>query len=487
MRDTTGWSMRRAFNSIQPAPTITSTLMKSPVREESHADRSMRIVAQGLARAFLAADVGAAELRERGTRALGRKWPWLGGLVRSLQSDFGDGLQAQNHDEIVQAILAFVPFRAAFESADRPPEVKGHFPFHEAMRSPPRGLEYISLPMLDTPGDLARWLGVSLTELDWFSDIAGWGGGSPSEPLRHYRYQWLDKTTGGVRLLEIPKPRLRDIQRRILREILDLVPAHAAAHGSVARRSTVTNALVHAGKSMVVRLDLADFFSSISGARVFALFETLGYPPKTARYLTGLATHCAPRALVRSVPHDESASPEARRGRKAWALRFTTRHLPQGAPTSAALANLCAYRLDLRLAGAAKASQAIYTRYVDDLFFSSQVAAPDRARRFAQMAYTIILEEGFAPNARKTQIMSHARAQYVTGLVVNEHPNVPRRDYDRLKAVLTNCIRRGIASENHEAHPDFRSHLAGRVSYVQQANPARGAKLRALLDAIQWN
>jgi RNA-directed DNA polymerase len=461
--------------------------MKSLGTEESHTDRSMRKVAQALARAFLAGDTSAARLRARGTRALGSKWPWLSGLVRSLLNDFGETLQPQYHDEIVLAILAFAPFRAAFESVAPHPEVRGHFPFHETMKAPSRGLDHISLPPLDTPGDLAGWLRISPTELDWFADIAGWGGRSPAEPLRHYRYQWLKKTNGGVRLLEIPKPRLRAIQRRILREILDLVPVHAAAHGCVPLHSTLTNAAVHAGNSMVVRLDLTDFFTSISGARVLALFQTLGYPRETARYLTGLVTHCVPWAVVNSVPIVENATLEAQRGRKAWARRFTQKHLPQGAPTSAALANLCAYRLDLRLAGAAKASNANYTRYVDDLFFSSQVAGSDRARRFAQMAYTIILEEGFVPNVRKTLIMSHARAQYVTGLVVNEHPNVPRRDYDRLKAVLTNCIRHGIDSQNREARPDFWAHLVGRVSYIQRASPVRGAKLRALLNAIQRN
>jgi RNA-directed DNA polymerase len=461
--------------------------MKISGIEESHTDRSMRKVAQALARAILAGDTSAAKLRARGTRALGSKWPWLHGLVRSLLNDFGKSLQPHDHDEIVSAILAFVPFRAAFESTAAHPEVKGHFPFHETMRAPPHGLEHISLPSLDTPGDLAEWLGVSLTELDWFADIAGWGGGSPAEPLRHYRYQWLKKTNGGVRLLEIPKPRLRAIQRKILREILDLVPAHAAAHGCVPLHSISTNAAVHAGNSMVVRLDLSDFFTSISGTRVLALFQALGYPCETARHLTGLVTHCAPWAVVNSVPCVENATSEAQRRRKAWARRLTQKHLPQGAPTSAALANLGAYRLDLRLAGAAKASHANYTRYVDDLFFSTQVVGSDRARRFAQMAYTIILEEGFVPNTRKTLIMSHARAQYVTGLVVNEHPNVPRRDYDRLKAVLTNCVRHGIDSQNREARPNFWAHLVGRVSYVQQANPARGAKLRALLNAIQRN
>ncbi len=424
----------------------------------------------------------------RGERARSAaNWPWLTRLVHTLVTDFGDALQPKNHDEIVEAILAFAPFRAAFALNERRPEVKGYFPFHDAMGMPPPALRNIALPPLDTPGDLARWLGLSSAELDWFADVAGWGSASTSEQLRHYRYQWLQKKTGGVRLLEIPKARLRAIQRRILREILDRVPTHTAAHGCVARRSTVTNAIVHAGNSMVVRLDLADFFAGITGAHARSLFRTVGYPPQTARYLAGLTTHCTPRRVAKAVPLEENASPAGRREQKAWAIRFTGRHLPQGAPTSAALANLCAYRLDLRLAGAAEASRASYTRYVDDLFFSSGIGSVARARRFAQMVYSIIIEEGFVPNARKTRVMSHARAQYVTGLVVNEHPNIPRREYDRLKAVLTNCIRRGVASENRDSHPDFRAHLLGRVSYVQRVNPARGTKLQALFDAIEWD
>ena len=453
---------------------------------DEYADHSMLKVADALSRAFLAGEPSATEFRARGERALGRKWPWLSRLVRTLVDDFGDALQPRHHDEIVEAILAFPSFRAAFESDEGHPEIRGYFPFHNVMGLPPRALGNISVPALDTPGDLAEWLALAPTELDWFADVAGWGNRSATERLRHYRYRWLKKKGGGVRLLEIPKARLRAIQRKILREILDSVPAHEAAHGCVARRSAVTNAVVHAGSGLVMRLDLSDFFGSVSATRVHALFRTLGYPLQTARYLTGLTTHCTPPPVVRSVPISESTLLEQRLERKAWARRFAGRHLPQGAPTSAALANLCAYRLDLRLAGAAQTSQMTYTRYVDDLFFSAGTLPRDRARRFAQMAYNIIVEEGFEPNVRKTRLMPHARAQFVTGLVVNAHPNLPRREYDVLKAVLTNCVRCGVASENRDAHHDFRAHILGRISYVSCVNPARGAKLRVLFDAIRW-
>jgi hypothetical protein len=454
---------------------------------ERHAEERMRKVARALVRAFLAGEATVPELRSRGVRALGRKWPWLNRLAREVSMDFGEVLHAADHDELVGTILRFTPFRNAFESVERPPEVRGYFPFSHTMEKAPPALEALGIPALDTPGDVARWLELSAAELDWFADTAGWGSSSRAEALRHYRYRWLPKANGGLRLVEMPKSRLRAIQRRILREILDRVPAHDAAHGCIPRRSTLTNATAHAGRRIVIRLDLRDFFAGIPASRVHALFRTLGYPAPTARTLAGLTTACAPNAVVKSVPMDECAGVDTRRERRAWAKRFTGRHLPQGAPTSPALANLCAYRLDLRLSGAAHACASSYTRYVDDLHFSTDVDSQSRARRLTQMVYTIILEEGFTPNLRKTRIMARARAQRVTGLVVNEHPNLSRRHYDRLKAVLTNCVRRGPESQNRDGFPNWRAHLLGRVAYLQQVNLARGERLRRLYDAISWN
>lgn len=65
--------------------------------------------------------------------------------------------------------------------------------------------------------------------------------------------------------------------------------------------------------------------------------------------------------------------------------------------------------------------------------------------------------------------------------------NVLRADFDRLKAVLTNCIRFGPDSQNREGHPNFRVQLEGRVAFVEMINPAKGKRLRAILERIQWS
>ncbi len=87
---------------------------------------------------------------------------------------------------------------------------------------------------------------------------------------------------------------------------------------------------------------------------------------------------------------------------------------------------------------------------------------------------------------RKTRIMRPGARQHVAGLVVNAHPNVKRRDYDQLKATLWNCLRSGPASQNRQQLGDFRSHLIGKVAFVEMINPLRGERLRKLLEQIDW-
>jgi hypothetical protein len=160
--------------------------------------------------------------------------------------------------------------------------------------------------------------------------------------------------------------------------------------------------------------------------------------------------------------------------------------LPQGAPSSPALANLAAYRLDTRLAGLAAALGARYTRYADDLAFSGGTELARAARRVIPRIAAIALEEGFTVGPRKTRLMRPGVRQRVTGVVVNAHPNVARETYDVLKATLYNCVRRGPAAENHAGHPDFRAHLAGRIAHVATLNPARAKRLKALYERIVW-
>jgi hypothetical protein len=350
-----------------------------------------------------------------------------------------------------------------------------------AMAPPPPRLAGIAIPAIATEAALAAWLGVHAQQLRWYADVAGRNHKHPAGPLRPYRHRWLAKPGGRTRLLEIPKVRLKQLQRTILAEILDRVPAHAAAHGFVPGRSAITNAAAHCGRTVVIRFDLRDFFPSICAARVFRLFRTIGYPPTVARLLAGLCTTRLPADVWEARPHRVLDGSD-----RAERLRFAERHLPQGAPTSPAIANLAAHRLDRRLAGVAKRLDATYTRYADDLTFSGDVELARGVKRLAHLVAIVAGEEGFELNFRKTRVMRRGGRQAVTGIVVNARTNLPRAEYDRLKAILTNCVRHGPAGQNRGGRPDFRAHLAGKIAHFAAVNPARGRQLWVLFDRIAW-
>ena len=166
---------------------------------------------------------------------------------------------------------------------------------------------------------------------------------------------------------------------------------------------------------------------------------------------------------------------------------YASPHLPQGAPTSPALANLCAWRLDARLTALAAAAGATYTRYADDLAFSGGREFERSARRFQVQVMCTALEEGFAVHGQKTRFMRPGVRQQLCGVVLNARPNIRRDEYDQLKAVLYNCARHGPHTQNRAGVADFRAHLLGRIAWVTSLNSVRGGKLRAWFDRICWD
>jgi RNA-directed DNA polymerase len=329
------------------------------------------------------------------------------------------------------------------------------------------------LPVLHTADDVAQWLGMPVNRLAWMAHQCRKGR---PEGVRqsHYHYTWRKKRTGGVRLIESPKKSLRAIQRKILHDILNHVPVSNSAHGFVKQRSIRTHAAIHQKPALLLRFDLKDFYASVTFNRVVAIFRTLGYSREAAIWLARLTTAAIPTNLT--SPQDD---PQA-----AW--RYRRRHLPQGAPTSPALANLSAYYLDQRLAGLAKSFDARYSRYADDLTFSGDESLDTKLRLFIQLVEAVIRVEQFHSNRKKRQVLRRHQRQIITGVVVNERPNVCRRDVDTLKAILTNCVNHGPTSQNRNQHPNFSAHLAGRIAHVAAFHPARAEKLRGLYTRIDW-
>ncbi len=437
-------------------------------------------IARNLAAAFLSGAGSLDAVLRRGALAWGRKERWLRPLVRRVLPEGTDQAARPTMEAVARLIEADPEFQRAWLRSLQ----AGVQPLSRVFWVPPimapasgRAATW-QVPLLGTPAAVADWLGLQMAELDWFADCRGREADTPPGPLRHYSYAWLPGRSGKWRLLEAPKPRLKAIQGRILHEILDPIPPHDAAHGYRRGRSVVTFAGPHCGQPLVLRFDLRHFFPSVRASRVHGLFAAAGYPRDVARLLTGLCTNVVPAECLETLPGAEASSVRD---------RVRSAHLPQGAPTSPALANLCGYRLDCRLEGLARSVGARYTRYADDLAFSGGEALQRSARRFQVHVCRIALEEGFEVHTRKSRFMHQGVCQQLVGVVVNAHPNLRRQEFDRLKATLYNCVRLGPASQDRQGHADFRSHLMGRITHVAHLNPGRGRRLRDLFARIVWD
>jgi hypothetical protein len=153
---------------------------------------------------------------------------------------------------------------------------------------------------LDTVRHLSDWLALPLPQLEFMADVRSLER-SVDIRLRHYDHTWVHSRRGRVRLLERPRPRMRALQRRLLREILDQIPTHDAAHGFVQHRSVGTFAAPHAGRDVVVRMDLESFFATVTAGRVFGVFRLAGYAEPVAHLMAGLTTTVTPFGVRRAA------------------------------------------------------------------------------------------------------------------------------------------------------------------------------------------
>jgi RNA-directed DNA polymerase len=319
-------------------------------------------------------------------------------------------------------------------------------------------LQRLQLPVMAAPADLAKALSLTIPRLRWLAFH------SEAATVTHYVRFQVPKKSGGMRELSAPHRDLAAAQQWILTNVLEKIPTHAAAHGFVPGRSTMSNAVPHVGRAAVVNLDLKDFFPSITFPRVKGIFQELGYSPAVATILGLLCTEC-PRRKV------EYAG-------RVYHTATGPRGLPQGACTSPALSNLLARRLDARLAGLAAKLSFAYTRYADDLTFSGPAEAAAKTGYLLARVRHIVAGESLVVNESKTRVQRPNRRQTVTGIVVNQRPNLSRPLLKRLRAILHRAQKEGLAAQNRDGRDNFVPWLDGMIAYVQMVNPPRGKELR---------
>jgi RNA-directed DNA polymerase len=317
------------------------------------------------------------------------------------------------------------------------------------------------LPPLDSPQQLAEALGLTVSRLRWLCYHR------EAATRIHYVRFTIPKRNGSARPIWAPLPTLKAAQHWVLRNVVEKLQVHGSVHGFLPGRSTLSNAKAHGNAKIVVKMDIKDFFPTVTLPRVRGIFRKAGYCEQVATLLALLCTE-SPREVVELDG-------------KTYYVALGPRCLPQGAPTSPALTNVLCLRLDQRLSGLAKKLGWRYTRYADDLTFSLPADHKGKPRLGALLGLVrrFVAAEGFTINPEKTRVARLGGRQSVTGLVINgdRGPRVPRPVRRMLRAALHN-LRCGKEPKNG----DTSATLAGLAAYVYASDPKLGM---SLLEGLQ--
>lgn len=261
------------------------------------------------------------------------------------------------------------------------------------------------LPVIFSRNHLAMLLGVQYTYLTHLIESRN----------GYYQPFKLAKRRGGFREIMAPREELKAVQRWILVHILDKVKLHKACKGFRKGISIADNAAPHEGKQYILKVDLLKYFDTITEQRVYGVFKSLGYHPNLARDLAMLCT----------AKHSKRYWNSFSTGDKEELCDLIEEQppvLPQGAPTSPALANFIATHLDHRMSRMAAKMKIKYSRYADDLTFSG-----NKYNLPKKLIHQVIEEEGLHVNKKKVKMFKRGMKQYVTGLTVTNGVHVSKK------------------------------------------------------------
>lgn len=318
-------------------------------------------------------------------------------------------------------------------------------------------LNKLGLPELSSLANIADAIGFSTEDLVWLCYERA------TSEFDHYTRFEIPKRSGGKRLISSPKPKMRQAQSWINLNILNQLKPSIYCYAFRPNTSIVDNAKQHMNKNVVIKLDIKDFFPSITFNRVRGYFEFLGYNPGVSTVLALLCTD-APRVRVTIKGRSQIVAVGAR-------------SLPQGACTSPAIANLIASRLDNRLAGLIKTfnDNWSYTRYADDLTFSTSHSEPEIGKIIAAVSH-IANEEKFVIKNDKTRIMRAPRRQSVTGLLVGDQVRIPKATIKNMRALFHNIESKGAEAVSEEIKKNALNVAHGYWAYLYMVNPKQADK-----------
>ena len=259
-----------------------------------------------------------------------------------------------------------------------------------------------------------------------------------------YKTHSLPKKSGGKRLITAPDPKLKRLQRRFLRNGIQNIPVHPAAHGFLKDHSIVTNAKEHTGRELVVNMDIAGFFPNTGYKHIVQACKKIAKGKLSIGAVMLVSDICS---------YDGG--------------------LPTGAPTSPHLGNVVLHSADKAILKVSERHGINYTRYADDMTFSGD----DGVKRIIPFVSKVLSEKGYRLDPKKTNLFRRGRRQMVTGLVVNEKPNLPRHIRKKIRAAA-HRMHHGDTPHWH-GKPVSGEKIMGLIAHLNAASPDEAARYKA--------
>lgn len=312
---------------------------------------------------------------------------------------------------------------------------------------------------------------------------------------RPYTEFFISKRSGRKRRICVPRDLLRQAQQWINQSILRLLPTHSASYAYSPGASAIDCARLHCGARWLIKLDVENFFESISEIQVYRVFRSLGYQPLISFEMARICTHVIGEGGAEIYGN---AGPRLLTNPKATSAIVNYKQqrlgvLPQGAPTSPMLSNAAMRDFDSSVLEIARRFSLTYTRYADDLVFSS--SAKSFSRRLVPKLIASVFErmrkEGLNPNSAKTQISPPSARKIVLGLQVDgPAPRLRREFREQLEQHVYFIRRRG--PQEHCRHLGFSSvlgfkyYLGGLLNYANQVEPLFALPLIEKFNQAPW-
>jgi len=314
---------------------------------------------------------------------------------------------------------------------------------------------------------------------------------TPKANSKRYIQFSIKKKDKSERIISAPNNGLKELQKCLNLVFQFVYEPNPAANGFVPGKSIIDNAKIHAGSLYVYNIDLKDFFPSIDQARIWGRLKNapfnLNEAQKRAELANIIASLCCHEMEVERLDNT------------GVFVKVIKSVLPQGAPTSPTLSNIICERLDIRLSGAAKRFGLKYSRYADDITFSSMHNVYQKDSEFLTEITNIVNGQNFHIKESKTRLQKQGFRQEVTGLVVNDKPNVNKRYISQLRMWIYYWEQYGyekassffapkyLTDKGHvkKGIPNLENVLAGKLEYLKMVKGEKNAVYLNLFERIK--